>query len=161
MWEECECVRIGATKEDQKRLLVFPWTHGSERWGQGAIKSKYFWYLSLWNGAMMLKRIVTLVCPPVRLPLLLWIFQSDENNSTSSHQILRQNNAIINTLFFLLPAATHHSFIFDSQYFYNLKRNIRVSKSVWGIFHFWFLFNFLKIYIFVHQTNGIFDIKMP
>ena len=151
MWEECECVRIGDTKEDQKRLLVFLWTPGSERWGQRAMKNKNFWYLSLWNGAMILKRIVTLVCPPVRLILLLWIFQSDENNSTSSHQILRQNNAIINTLFFLSPAPTHDSFIFDSRYFYNLKRNIRVSKSVRGIFHFWFHFNFFKIYIFVHQ----------
>ena len=54
-------------------------------------------------------------------------------------------------LSFLLPTLTHHSFTFNSQFLHELKHKFRLSKNVYGIFHFRFLFVFIKVHIFVQQ----------
>ena len=56
-----------------------------------------------------------------------------------------------NALFFLLRAPTHHSFTFNSQFLYELKHLVHLSKNVCGIFHFRFPFVFIKVYICVQQ----------
>ena len=56
-----------------------------------------------------------------------------------------------NTLIFPSRAPAHHSFIFNSQFSYELKYETRLSKSVIGIFHFRFSFVFIRVYIFVQQ----------
>ena len=43
-------------------------------------------------------------------------------------------------LFFLSTAPTHHSFTFNSQFLYELKYMVHLSKTVHGIFHFRFCF---------------------
>ena len=60
-------------------------------------------------------------------------------------------NGTKNALFFLLRAPIHHSFTFDSWFWYQLKHKVRFSKTVCGIFHFRFCFVF-KVYIFVLQN---------
>ena len=67
-------------------------------------------------------------------------FPSDKINSTK------------NALFFLSWAPTHHSFTFNLRFLYELKHKVRLSKTVCGIFHFWFRFVFIKVYIFVQQN---------
>ena len=62
-------------------------------------------------------------------------------------------NVTKNALFFLSRASTHHGFTFNSRFLYELKPKVRVSKNVWGIFHFRFRFVFIKIYVFVQQTE--------
>ena len=51
-------------------------------------------------------------------------FPSDKINGTK--------NALF---FFLSPAPTHHSFTFNLQLLYELKRKARFSKTVCGILH--------------------------
>ena len=46
-------------------------------------------------------------------------------------------------LFILLRAPTHHTFTFNSQFLYELKRKARLSKSMGGIVHFQFRFVFI------------------
>ena len=55
-------------------------------------------------------------------------------------------NVTKNSLFF-----THHSFTFNSQFLYELKQMVHLSKTVRGIFHFRFLLIFIKLYFFVQQ----------
>ena len=54
-------------------------------------------------------------------------------------------------LFFLSRAPTHHSLTFNSQFLYELKHMVHLSKTMYGIFHFLFRLVFIKIYIFVQQ----------
>ena len=54
-------------------------------------------------------------------------------------------NVTKNALFFLSRALTHHSFTFNSQFLYELKHMVYLSKIVCGIFHFRFLLIFIKI----------------
>ena len=54
-------------------------------------------------------------------------------------------------LFFLLRASSHHSFTFNSQFLYELKCKVHLSKTVCGIFHFKFRLVFIKACIFVQQ----------
>ena len=61
-----------------------------------------------------------------------------------------------NALFFLSPAQTHHSFTFNLRFLYELKRKVRLSKTVCGFFHFRFHFIFIKVYIFVQQNAWTF-----
>ena len=61
-------------------------------------------------------------------------------------------NGAKNALFFLLQAPTHYSFTFNLWFLYELKHKVRLSKTVCGIFHFWFRFVFIKVYIFVQQN---------
>ena len=55
-------------------------------------------------------------------------------------------NITKNSLFF-----THHSFTFNSQFLYELKQTVHLSKTVSGILHFRFRLVFVKFYIFVQQ----------
>ena len=57
-----------------------------------------------------------------------------------------------NALFFLSRAPTHHTFTFNLRLLGELKHKARLSKTVDGIFHFWFRFAFIKVYIFVQQN---------
>ena len=50
--------------------------------------------------------------------------------------------------FFPSRAATHHSFTFGLRFLYELKRQVCLSKSVCGMFHFQLSFVFIKYYIF-------------
>ena len=61
-------------------------------------------------------------------------------------------NGTKNVLFFLSRAPTHHSFTFNLQFLYELKHKVRLSKTVYGIFHFRFCFVFIKVHIFVQQN---------
>ena len=61
-------------------------------------------------------------------------------------------NGTKNALSFLLRAPTHHSFTFNLRFLYELKRKVRLYKTVFGIFHFRFRFVFIKVYDFVQQN---------
>ena len=61
-------------------------------------------------------------------------FPSDTINSTKD------------ALFFLFRAPTSHNFTFNLQFLYELRRKVRFSKTVCGIFHFRFRFIFIKVY---------------
>ena len=61
-------------------------------------------------------------------------------------------NGIKNALFLLSRATTHHSFTFDLRFLYNVKHKVRLSKTLYGIFHFRFCFVFIKVYIFAQQN---------
>ena len=72
-------------------------------------------------------------------------------------QMLKKNssdkmNDTKSALFLLSWAPTHHSFIFNLQLLYELKHKVCLSKTVCAIFHFWFCFVFIKVYIFVQQN---------
>ena len=41
------------------------------------------------------------------------------------------------------------------RFLYQLKHKVRLSKTVWRIFHFWFRFVLIKVYIFVQQSAWI------
>ena len=58
-----------------------------------------------------------------------------------------------NALFFLSRAPSHHSFTFDSQFLYRLKRKVHLSKSVCGIIH--FRFHSLSIKVCIFSTKSI------
>ena len=47
----------------------------------------------------------------------------------------------------------HHSFTLKLQFLYELKRKIRLSKTMREILHFQFSFIFNKVYIFVQQKG--------
>ena len=60
-------------------------------------------------------------------------------------------NVTKNALFFLSRASAHHGFTFNSQFLYELKHMVHLSKIVCGIFHFRFRPIFIKLYILVQQ----------
>ena len=68
-------------------------------------------------------------------------------------------NGTKNALSFLSRAPTHHSFTFNLRFLYELKHTVRLSKTVWGIFHFRFRFVFIKVYNLVQQNDGLFEFK--
>ena len=61
-------------------------------------------------------------------------------------------NGTKNAPFFLSRAPAYHSFTFNLRVLYELKHQVRLSKTMCGIFHFQFSFVFIKIYIFVQQN---------
>ena len=61
-------------------------------------------------------------------------------------------NGTKNVLFFLSRAPTHHSFIFNLRFLYELKYKLHLSKIVCVTFHFRFRFVFIKVHIFVQQN---------
>ena len=63
--------------------------------------------------------------------------------------------------FFLLRAPAHHSFTFNLRFLYELKHKVRLSKTVWGSFHFRFLFVFIKVFIFVQIMDGLQNVRIP
>ena len=74
-------------------------------------------------------------------------------------------NGTQNAFFFLSRAPTHHSFTFNFWFLYELKHKVRLSKTVFGIFHFRFRFVIIKvIYIFVQQnawTLWLWNVTIP
>ena len=52
---------------------------------------------------------------------------------------------------FLSPALIHHSLTFNLRFLYELQHKVRLCKTMYGIFHFWFRFVFPEVYIFVQQ----------
>ena len=54
-------------------------------------------------------------------------------------------NDVKSTPFFLSRAATHSSFTFNLQFLYDLKHKVLLSKTVRGIFRFWFRSIFIKV----------------
>ena len=78
----------------------------------------------------------------------------------SIHYVLRQStkkftsdkiNGAENALFFS-QAPTHHTFTFYLRFLYEMKRKVRLCKTVYGISHFRFRFVFIKVFIFVQQN---------
>ena len=51
-------------------------------------------------------------------------------------------NGSKNALYFLSRDSTHHSFTFNLQFLYELKRKVHLSKTVSEIFHYRFSFVF-------------------
>ena len=64
-----------------------------------------------------------------------------------------KRNVTKNALLFFLWAPTHHSFTFNLQLLYELKRKVCLSKTVCEISHFRFRFVFIKFCIFVQQND--------
>ena len=62
-----------------------------------------------------------------------------------------QTNVTKNAFFILLRASTHHNFTFNSQFLYELKHMVHLSKNMCGIFQFQLRLVFIKVYIFVQQ----------
>ena len=48
--------------------------------------------------------------------------------------------------YFISRSPTHHSFTFNSQFLYEIKHMVYLSKTACGIFHFWFRLVFIKLY---------------
>ena len=61
-----------------------------------------------------------------------------------------------NALFSLSQALNHHSFILNSRFLLKLKYKVFLSKSMGGIFHSRFRYNFIKVYHFVPKMHGLF-----
>ena len=59
------------------------------------------------------------------------------------------------TFFFLSRALTHQIFTLNSEFLYELKHKVHLSKSVYGIFHFHVRFVFFSVYIFAQQNPWI------
>ena len=66
--------------------------------------------------------------------------------------LLDKINGSKNALFFLSGAPTHHSFTFNLWFLYELMHRVLFSKTVSRIFHFWFRFVFIKVYIFLMDS---------
>ena len=58
-------------------------------------------------------------------------------------------------LFSLSQAPARHSFTFNLRFFNGLKFKVRLSKTVCGIFHFRFGFNFVKFLFFFKKIHGL------
>ena len=61
-------------------------------------------------------------------------------------------NGTKNALFFLSRAPTRHNFTFNLPFLNNLRDEVRLSKTVCGIFHLRLRFIFIKVYTFVQQN---------
>ena len=97
---------------------------------------------------------------------VLW--QIDENYGTNYYGTIHWDKAqMLKKMSFrrnkrckkMHSSSTHHSFTFYSGFLYELKRNVHLSKNVYGIFHFQFCFGFIRVYIFVQQKHELFDFK--
>ena len=60
-----------------------------------------------------------------------------------------KKNFTKNSLFFLLPAPTPHSFTFNSSFVYGLKLEVYLCR----MFHFQSRFVFINVYIFIEQKG--------
>ena len=71
-----------------------------------------------------------------------------------------KTNAKKNTLFFLWQAPTHHSFIFNLQFSYELKHKARVSlKLCVGFSNFASVSFLLKFISLFNKMHGFFDFE--
>ena len=64
-----------------------------------------------------------------------------------------------NTLFFLSEAPTHHSFTFNSEFLHEFKHKVRLSKTVYGIFHFRFRLVLSKFVFLFNKTTDSLTLK--
>ena len=62
-----------------------------------------------------------------------------------------KSNGTKNTLF--LASSNSSQFTFNLRFLYELKYKVSLSKTVCGIFHFRFRFDFIKVCIFVQQNT--------
>ena len=99
---------------------------------QKSVWSKVFWYVKVWS-------VFNTLYLEIKRRMLKE-FPSGKINGTK------------NALFFLSRAPTHHSLTFNLRFLYELKHKVRLSKTMRRIFHFWFCFVFIKVYIFVQQN---------
>ena len=72
---------------------------------------------------------------------------------------LNKINGIKNAHFLLSLIPTHHNFIFNLRFLYELKHKVHLSKTVCGIFHLWFHFVFIKVYSIVKQNAWTLRLK--
>ena len=73
---------------------------------------------------------------------------------------LGQNKMYKKCLLFSFTSPVRHSFTFNLRFLYELKHKARLSKTMCGIFYFWFRFVFIKVYIFAQQIAwGLSDCK--
>ena len=68
-------------------------------------------------------------------------------------------NVTKNVLFFLSRAPTHHSFTFNLQFLYELKRKVHLSKTECRIFHFRFRPIFIKLYFCSTKSTDSLTLK--
>ena len=109
-----------------RRLLTYLKTSYKSVW------SNVFWYVKVYIFWKLIQ--YTIHYDKIQI---LKKFPSDKVNTTK------------NALFFISRVPTHHSFTFNSQFLYQLKHMVHISKIVSGIFHFQFRLVFIKLYIFV------------
>ena len=88
----------------------------------------------------------------------IWLkFRNSLENISYSTQIFKKNVSdkisALKKVLFLSQARAHHSLIFNLQFLYELKHKADLSKTVCGIFHFWFLLLFIKVYFFAQQND--------
>ena len=100
-----------------------------------SVRNNAFWYV---NVCIFWKCIQYTIHWDITQMLIK--FPSDKINGTK------------NVLFFLLRAPTYHRFSFSLQFLDELRHKVCLSKIVCGVFHFWFCFVFIKVYIFVQQN---------
>ena len=80
-------------------------------------------------------------------------------------QMLKKNssdkiNGTKNALFFLSWDPTRRKFTFNWRFLYELKHKVCTSKSMCGIFHFWFCFASIKVYNFaLHKVRTLLTLK--
>ena len=67
-------------------------------------------------------------------------------------QIFGKNRRYKKCPLFSFASSTHHRFIFNLQFLYELKQTVRLSKTMCRVFEFWFHFVFIEIYILTHNS---------
>ena len=102
---------------------------------QKSVCRNVFWYVKVW----IIWKCIQYTIHWDKIQMLK-NFPSDKMNGTK------------NVLFLLSRAPTHHNFTSNLRFFYELKHKVRLSKTVYGIFHFRFRFVFIWVYIFVQQN---------
>ena len=70
-----------------------------------------------------------------------------------------KRNGTKNALFFLARAPTHHSLTFNLRLLYELKREVDLSKTVCGMFHFQFRFALLNFTFLFKKVHGLLGFK--
>ena len=74
------------------------------------------------------------------------LFNTPQNKITYKRykDCLTTNKRLESDFFFRSPAPTYHNFIFNLQFFYELRNKFLCSKSFCGAFYFLFRFVFIK-----------------
>ena len=108
---------------------------------------------SLWVSLDTLMAFDNFVMWNVKVKYILKVYSvhyTSRKNTDAKNISFGQNKRVqICPLF--LPS-THHSFTFNLGVLYDRKHKVRLSKTVYGIFYFWFRFVFVKAYIFGQQN---------
>ena len=98
---------------------------------------------SVWSNVLIGKSMCILKANSIHWTL--------RKNANVEKNFFGQNKWHKNALFFLSRGTTHHSFTCNLRSLYELKRKVRLSKTVW-VFLFRFRLVFTKVYIFVQQN---------